>query len=118
MLSGDLIHAYGLPSRCGGRLDYELQAFRARVLKVGSGTLCRNPIGSSLLPSLNHLIRRLQERPRNRQAEGLGGLEVHDQLERGRLLDRQVPRRGAIADAIDLGGYNGDRLLLVGPARE
>ena len=38
-------------------------------------------------PSLDHLIRPLQERRRDRQAEGLGGLEVDDQLELGGLLD-------------------------------
>src|SRR5258707_15544723 len=41
-------------------------------------------------PSLDHLIRPLQERRWNRQAEGLGGLEVDDQLELRRLLDGQV----------------------------
>jgi len=32
-------------------------------------------------PSLDHLIRPLQERLRDRQAEGRGGLEVDDQLD-------------------------------------
>ena len=32
-------------------------------------------------PLLNHLIRPLQERRRDRQAEGLGGLEVDDEFE-------------------------------------
>jgi hypothetical protein len=36
---------------------------------------------------LDHLIRQLQERRRNRQAESLGGLEVDDQLELGWLHD-------------------------------
>ena len=38
--------------------------------------------------SLDDLIRPLEERRRDRQAEGLGGLEVDDQLELRRLLDR------------------------------
>ncbi len=40
--------------------------------------------------SFNHLIRPLQERRRDRQAEGLGHLEVDDQLERLSLLDWQI----------------------------
>ena len=39
---------------------------------------------------LDHLIRPLQERRWDRQAEGLGGLEVDDQLERGGLLDGKI----------------------------
>jgi hypothetical protein len=39
---------------------------------------------------LDHLIRPLQERRRDRQAEGLRGLEVDDQLKLGRLLDGEV----------------------------
>jgi hypothetical protein len=37
-------------------------------------------------PSLDDLVRPQQQRLRDRQAEGLGGLEVDDQLELGRLL--------------------------------
>src|SRR5260370_29731299 len=37
---------------------------------------------------IDHLIRPLQERWRDRQAECLGGLEADPELERGRLLDR------------------------------
>src|SRR5713101_6164939 len=44
---------------------------------------------------LDHLIRPQEERLRDRQAEGLGGLEVDDKLELGRLLDGKV--RGARA---------------------
>jgi hypothetical protein len=35
---------------------------------------------------------------RNSEAERLGGLEVDDQLERRRLLDRQIGRFGAVED--------------------
>jgi hypothetical protein len=45
----------------------------------------------------NHLIRPLQEGRRDRQAEGLGGLEVDDQLELRGLLDWQVGRLGALS---------------------
>jgi len=39
---------------------------------------------------LDHLIRPLQERLRDRQAEGLGGREVDDEFESGRLPEEQV----------------------------
>ena len=40
----------------------------------------------------DHLIRPQQQRRRDGEAEGAGGLEVDDQLEFGRLLDRDVVR--------------------------
>jgi len=40
--------------------------------------------------SLDHLVRPLQERRRDRQAEGLGGLEVDDEVEPIELLNRQI----------------------------
>src|SRR5262249_28632316 len=43
-------------------------------------------------------------RLRHGQAEGLGGLEIDDELEPGRQLDRQLARLGTIEDAIDIGG--------------
>jgi hypothetical protein len=42
----------------------------------------------------DHLARLEEERWGNGEAEGLGGLEVDDQLERGGLLHGQVGRRG------------------------
>ena len=47
-------------------------------------------------PSLDQVIGPLQERRRDRQAEGLGGLEVDHQLELGGLFDRQVTRLGTL----------------------
>ena len=38
--------------------------------------------------SLDHLIGASEERLRDREAESVGGLDVEDQLEFGRLLDR------------------------------
>ena len=47
----------------------------------------------------------LRERRRDRQAEGLRGLEVDEQLELGRLLlHGQVGVLGAIQDSVDMGG--------------
>ena len=55
--------------------------------------------------SLDDLIRPCEERWRNREAEGFGGLEVNDQLERGRLLNGQVTWLRPFCDPIDvLGG--------------
>ena len=39
---------------------------------------------------LNDLVRAQQYRPRNRDAERLGCLKVDDQIQLGRLLNRQV----------------------------
>ena len=50
---------------------------------------CRDPTSSD---SPDHLIRPDKDRLRNRDAEGLGGFQIHDQLELGRLLDRQICR--------------------------
>src|SRR3981189_838687 len=47
----------------------------------------------------DHLVCPLQQRRRNRQAEGLGRLEVDHQLELGRLQYRQLSRLGALQDA-------------------
>jgi hypothetical protein len=38
----------------------------------------------------DHLISAGEDRGRDREAEGLGGLEIDHQLEGGRLLDRQI----------------------------
>src|SRR5882724_2866496 len=51
--------------------------------------------------STNDLIRPLQQRLRDVQAERLRGLEVDDQLKLRRLLDGQVARLGALEDLVD-----------------
>ena len=51
-------------------------------------------------PSLDHVIRPLQERRRDREAERLGGLEVDDQLELTGLLDGEVARLRALQDLV------------------
>ena len=45
--------------------------------------------------SLDHLVGAREERLRDYQADCLGGLEIDDQLEGGRLLDRQIRWLGA-----------------------
>jgi hypothetical protein len=57
-----------------------------------------------LRPSPNHLIRPLEERRRDRQAEGLGGLEVDDEFESCRLLHRQVGRLSAPENLVNIDG--------------
>src|SRR6266542_1690126 len=53
---------------------------------------------------LDYLIRPPQHGLRDRQAEGLGGLEVDDQFELRRLGDGQISGLGAIENLIDVGG--------------
>jgi hypothetical protein len=47
---------------------------------------------------LDHVIRPLQERRRDREVEGLGGPGVDHEVELRGLLDWQVGRLGAIQD--------------------
>ena len=49
---------------------------------------------------LDDLIRPGQHRRRDREAEGFGGVEVHDQFERRGLLDRKIIRLRALEDTI------------------
>src|SRR5689334_10553138 len=52
---------------------------------------------------IDHLVRPLQERRRDRQAEGSRGLEVDQQIELGRLRDGKVCRLGAPKNLIHQG---------------
>jgi hypothetical protein len=55
----------------------------ARLLALSHGLGMRNVTGSP-----DHLIRLEQDRRGNREPEGVGSLEVDDQLKLGGLLDR------------------------------
>jgi hypothetical protein len=48
--------------------------------------------------SLDDLVGAGEDRWRNGEAERLGGVEIDDQLEVGRLLDRQIGGLGAFCD--------------------
>src|SRR5712664_3626996 len=62
---------------------------------------------------IDHLIRSLQERRRDRQAEGLGGLEVDDQLEGCRLFNWQIRRLRPLEDPIDISGGAPEQGMIV-----
>jgi hypothetical protein len=68
----------------------------------------RQPFNSCSFPFhvLNHLVHLKQERRRNYEAKGLGGLEVDDQLELGRLFHEQVQRPGPFQDLLGEQGRN------------
>jgi hypothetical protein len=68
--------------------DLCLPGWRYRAILEDSSHEQPDQEASKILTHLlNHLIRPLQERRRDRQAEGLGGLEVDDELQLRRLLD-------------------------------
>src|SRR5215831_8687781 len=50
---------------------------------------------------LNHLVRPLQQRRRDREPEGLGRLEVDEELKLGGLLDWEVARFRTAKNLVD-----------------
>src|SRR5947207_1472843 len=53
-------------------------------------------------PLFDHLVSSLQDRLRHGQAERLSGLEIDNQLEPGRLLNRQIGRLLTLEDLSDV----------------
>src|SRR5262245_59286758 len=66
--------------------------------KISAGKLHFEPP----FTSLDHLVGAPQERSRDRQAERLGGGQIHDEIEPGRLLDRDVARLRATQNLVDI----------------
>ena len=58
--------------------------------------------GTSDRGSFDHLVGAGEDRWRDGDAELLGSLEIDDQLEGRRLLDRQIGRLGAVEDLSDV----------------
>ena len=58
--------------------------------------------------SLDDLVGAGKDRWRDREAESLRGLQIDDQLEIGRLLDRQI---GGLGATEDLTGVNADVVI-------
>jgi hypothetical protein len=53
---------------------------------------------------LNHFVGAGEDRWRHGEAKRIRGLEIDDQLERSRLLDRQIGRIGALEDLLSAKG--------------
>jgi hypothetical protein len=79
---------------------HELRLPRCRVRARRGGGGRGRPV--RLVGSLDHLVRPRQQRRRDREAERLGGLEVHDQCELCRLLDGHVSWLCAPEDLVDV----------------
>jgi hypothetical protein len=54
--------------------------------------------------SFDHLVGAGEDRLWNGEAEGSGGFEVENQLEFGRLFNRQFRRLGSLQDFVDIRG--------------
>ena len=63
------------------------------------------PRSVTAIASIDDLVGAGEEQSRHGEAERFGGIEIDDQLESGRLLNRQVGRLGAVED---LSGINAD----------
>src|SRR5438270_7576002 len=68
------------------------------AVPCGSGRGVRSTLNCRSSSSLDNLVGAYQHRLRHGEAERLGGLEVDDQLEGRRVLDRQIGGLGALED--------------------
>src|SRR5438874_9405279 len=62
----------------------------------------------------DHLDGLLEQRGRHGEAERLGRLHIDDQLEFGRLLNRQIGRLGAFENLIDVAACTAEQIGYVG----
>ena len=66
---------------------------------------------------LDDLVGEQEDRSWDGQAELAGGLQVDDEVELDRLLDRQVAGLGALQDAVDIVGGAGKVVRHIGSVR-
>src|SRR5262249_56529261 len=78
-----------------------------------SGYPFHTPVGYPCAYLFDHFVRQDEKVRGQRQAEGLGRLEVDDALKPHQLLHRQVGRRGTVQDFVHVGGNALPTLLLV-----
>src|SRR5262245_24697528 len=71
-----------------------------RAGRIGGTKVARRDGGVNFA-LFDDLIRPQQQRRRDGEADRLGGLEVDDQIELARLLNRKVTRLGTLEDPID-----------------
>ena len=58
--------------------------------------------------SFDHLVGEREQRRRDGEAKGLGGLEIDDEIELGRLLDRDIAGLRAVQNFVgQVGGAQG-----------
>src|SRR5215470_13199175 len=86
---------------CRSGISYPPAVLRRQAARRRAPPPCQR--GTRGGPSLNDLIRPRQHRRRDGQAERLGGLEVDDELELGRLLDREIGGLGTLEDLCHIG---------------
>src|SRR5947209_1757599 len=73
---------------------------------------------STVRTLFNKLACTVEQLRGNGETKQLGGLEIDDQFELCRLLNRQVPRLSPLQNLIDVGWGQPPRLVLVMPIRE
>ena len=83
------------------KLGSEIGSFRLApipAIRISADERVRTTISGHSLALLDDLVGASEDRWRYRHAELLRGLDVDDQLECGRLLDRQISRLRALED--------------------